>query len=140
MSASINRVTLVGNLGMDPEIRTTQQGKAVGEFSVATSYGMGDKEETEWHKIVVWEKTAEACAKFLKKGSSVYVEGRIKTESYEKDGVKKYITKIIANEVKFLGGKADGAAPSAAAPPAGARRMARGQSNSPALPNEEFPF
>lgn len=100
--SSINKVILIGNLGKDPEARTTTSGKAVTNFSVATTSGFGDKEKTEWHNIVTWEKTAEACAKYLTKGSKVYVEGRIETEKVEKDGATKYFTKIVAYEVKFL--------------------------------------
>jgi len=106
-----NKVTLVGNLGADPEVRQTAGGKSVGELRVATTYGFGDKQETEWHRVIVWEKTADACAAYLKKGSKVLVEGRIKQRSYDdKEGVKKYITEIVANEVKFLDSKPKGGA------------------------------
>lgn len=102
----VNKVTLVGNLGADPETRTTQNGKMVTELRVATSYGSGDSEKTEWHRVIVWDKAAEACSKFLKKGRQVFVDGRIQTRTYEdKEGVTKYTTEIVANEVKFLGGK-----------------------------------
>src|SRR4030042_1793221 len=102
----INKVTLVGNLGADPETKYTTGGKCVAELSVATSYGSGDSEKTEWHRVIVWDKAAEACGKFLKKGRQVYIDGRIQQRKYEdKEGVTKYITEIVANEVKFLGGK-----------------------------------
>jgi single-strand DNA-binding protein len=102
----INKAIIVGNLGADPETRFTTGGKCVGELRVATSYGFGEAAKTEWHRGVIWEKTAEACGKYLKKGSKVYVEGRIQTRSYEdKEGAKRYVTEIVANEVKFLDGK-----------------------------------
>lgn len=102
----INKVVLVGNLGADPETKFTTGGKAVAEISVATSFGSGDNAKTEWHKVICWEKTAEAVGKYLKKGRQVYVEGRLQTRTYDdKEGVKRYVTEIVANEVKFLGGK-----------------------------------
>lgn len=107
----INKVTLVGNLGADPDTKYTTGGKCVAELRVATSYGSGDNEKTEWHRVIVWDKAAEACGKFLKKGRQVYVDGRVQTRSYDdKEGNKKYVTEIIANEVKFLGGKSADAA------------------------------
>lgn len=104
---SMNLVTLVGRLGKDPELKTTTSDKAVANFSVATSeYGGG----TEWHNIVVWGKPAENCASYLKKGSMVGISGRITTRSYEdKEGNKKYITEIVANNVEFLSPKSEGA-------------------------------
>lgn len=95
----MNRVILVGRLGKDVELRFTAGGKAVAQFSLATS----DGKNTDWHQIVCWEKTAEACNKFLAKGRQCAVDGRISYRSYEKDGVKKYITEIVALHVEFLG-------------------------------------
>lgn len=107
----VNNVILVGNLGADPETKYTATGKCVGELRIATSSGSGDKEQTEWHRVVVWEKLAENCGKFLTKGRQVYVQGRIQTRNYEdKEGNKKYVTEIIAHDVKFLGGKGEGGA------------------------------
>lgn len=107
----LNKVTLIGNLGADPDSKYTANGKCVAELRVATSYGSGDKEQTEWHRVVTWDKLAENCAKFLTKGRQVYVEGRIQTRSYDdKEGNKRYVTEIVANEVKFLGGKGEAAA------------------------------
>ncbi len=111
--ASLNKVMLIGNLGRDPEIRYSQQGLAVVNFSLATSEqwtdkGSGDKQEkTEWHRIVVFGKQAEICEKYLSKGSSIYIEGRLQTRSYEKDGQTHYITEIVASNFQFLGGKSD---------------------------------
>ncbi len=112
--AGINKVIIIGNLGRDPEIRYSQQGTAVVNFSVATSDTWLDKntgqrqERTEWHRIVVFGKQAENCEKYLSKGRQVYVEGKLSTSSYEKDGQTHYATDIIANTVQFLGNKQDG--------------------------------
>jgi single-strand DNA-binding protein len=105
----INKVILVGNLGADPEMKHTTAGKAVCELRIATSFGSGDAQKTEWHRVTCWEKTAENAGKFLKKGSKVYVEGRLQTRTYEdKEGVTKYVTEIVANELKFLDSKPAG--------------------------------
>jgi single-strand DNA-binding protein len=106
--ASLNHVILIGNLGTDPVMRVIPSGKKVVEFSIATSekWKGADgnyKEETTWHKIVVWDQLAENCNKYLSKGKSVNVIGKIKTEKYnDKDGVERYITKINASSVVFL--------------------------------------
>lgn len=100
--SSINSVILVGRVGRDPEGRYTKQGESVATFSLATD-GYNDK--TDWHNVTVFGKTAGNVVKHVKKGSVVGVSGRIQYEEYEKDGQKKYITKIIANAVQFLGGK-----------------------------------
>ena len=133
--SGVNKVILVGNLGSDPELKHIPSGAALCNFHVATSEKWKDKsgqlqEKVEWHRIVCWEKTAENVAKYLTKGSSVYVEGSLQTRSYEKDGQKHWATDIKAHTVVFLGGKRDGAAtkgddwskpadPEQPAPPAG---------------------
>lgn len=94
--SSVNKAIIIGNLGSDPEIRTTQSGKPVTNFSVATSEKFNGEERTEWHRVVVWGQAAEHCQRFLKKGSKVYVEGRIQTRSWEKDGQTRYATEIVA--------------------------------------------
>lgn len=112
----LNKVMLIGNLGKDPEVRYTQGGQAVATLSVATSRKWTDKnsgerkEETEWHSVEVWGKTAEMCGEHLAKGRTVYVEGRIKTEKWQdkQSGQDKYRTKIVADAVQFLGGKGKG--------------------------------
>ncbi len=110
--AGINKVIVVGNLGKDPELRHTPQGQAVANFSVATSESWNDKsgqkqERTEWHRIVVWGKLGELCAKYLSKGRQVYVEGKLQTRSWDdKDGQKRYTTEIVASTVQFLGNNA----------------------------------
>lgn len=109
----INKATIVGRLGQDPETRFTQGGTAVCNFNVATDESWTDaagdkKEHTEWHRVVVWGKLAENCQKYLSKGRQVYIEGKIKTRAWEdKDGGKRTTTEIIAHEVKFLGSKSE---------------------------------
>ena len=118
----VNSVTLIGNLGRDPELRFTGNGNAVCNFPIATTERWTDnagqrQERTEWHNIVVWQKQAEACAKYLAKGGMAYVEGSIRSRSYDdKDGNKKYITEIVARDVRFLGGR--GAEPARTQPDA----------------------
>jgi len=102
--ASVNKAIIIGNVGSDPESRDTAN-STVCNFSVATSEKFNDKEQTEWHRVVAWGKTAEACQRYLSKGSSVYIEGRIQTRQWEKDGQTKYTTEIVAQRVQFLGGK-----------------------------------
>lgn len=109
--ASVNKVILVGNLGRDPELRYIPSGQAVANFTLATNDRWRDKEgnnqeRTEWHRIVVWGKSAENCAQYLQKGRSVYIEGRLQTREWEdKDGNKRQTTETIAQTVQFLGGR-----------------------------------
>ena len=109
--AGLNKVMLIGNLGRDPEIRYSQQGTAMVNFSIATSEQWKDKntgekqEKTEWHRIVAFGKPAEILEKYLSKGSKVYIEGRIQTRNYEKDGQTHYTTEIVVREFQFLGGR-----------------------------------
>jgi single stranded DNA-binding protein (ssb) len=109
MSKSLNKVQLIGNLGKDPELKYTSAGVAVATFSIATSDSWKDQEgntqeRTEWHNIVAWRKLAEICGEWLKKGKRVYIEGRLQTRNYEKDGVKRYITEIVADQLIMLDG------------------------------------
>ena len=112
--ASINKAILIGNLGRDPELSYTPDGRAVARFSIATSQQWTDKEtgekkeRTEWHRIVTFGKLAEICGEYLSKGKQVYVEGRIQTSSYEKDGITRYSTDIIASQMQMLGPKDSG--------------------------------
>ncbi len=109
--ASVNKVILVGNLGRDPEVRYLPSGDPVANITIATSSKYKSKtgemvEETEWHRVTFFGKLAEIVGQYLKKGRPVYVEGRIKTRKYtDKDGVEKYATDIIANEMQMLGGR-----------------------------------
>ena len=113
--ASVNKVILIGNLGRDPELRQTNGGGAVCEFSLATTDRWFDKasnstkERTEWHRVVVWGKQGENAAKYLRKGRSAYVEGKLQTREWQdKDGNKRYTTEVVAQLVQFLGGRDDG--------------------------------
>ena len=103
----VNKVILLGNLGKDPIINKTKDGKSIASFSIATSESRKDKdgnkqEKTEWHNIVIFGKLAEIVEKYVKKGSKVYLEGKISYETYEKEGEKKYTTKIIADTMTML--------------------------------------
>jgi single-strand DNA-binding protein len=106
---SVNKAILIGNLGKDPEVRFTNNGKAVARFPIATSEvwtdGDGNRQErTEWHNIIVWGKQGETCGQYLAKGRQVYVEGSIRNRSYDdKSGNKRYITEIVAQRIRFLG-------------------------------------
>jgi len=112
--ASVNKAIIVGNLGRDPELRKTDSGQSVCNFSVATNERWLDKdknkqERTEWHRIVTWAKIAENCAKYLKKGRPVYIEGRLQTREFEdKKGNKRTTTEVVAQVVQFLGSRQDG--------------------------------
>jgi single-strand DNA-binding protein len=112
--ASVNKAIIVGNLGKDPEVRFTQSGRAMARFSVATTESWMDKENgrqerTDWHNVVVWGKQAESCGQYLAKGRQVYIEGSIRSRSYDdKEGNKRYITEIVAQRVQFLGGGGGG--------------------------------
>src|SRR5262245_43673995 len=107
--ASVNKVILIGNLGRDPEVRFTQGGTPVANFTMATTERWNDpsgekKERTEWHRIVVWGKQAEVAAEYLKKGRSVYVEGSLQTREWtDRDGNKRYTTEVRAQRLQFLG-------------------------------------
>ena len=113
--ASVNKVLLVGNLGKNPELRFTPGGKACCKFPLATSEvwttESGKQERTEWHQIVVWGKSAENCGQYLTKGRQVYVEGAIRSRSYDaKDGTTRSVTEIVSQRVQFLGTKPTGTA------------------------------
>lgn len=106
--ASVNKVILMGNLGRDPEVRYMPNGEAVANFSIATTENWKDKsgvrqEKTEWHNIVMYRRLAEIAGEYLKKGRPVYIEGRLQTRKWEKDGVTRYSTEIIADQMQMLG-------------------------------------
>jgi len=106
--SGVNKVILIGRLGQNPEIRYTNSGAPVANFTIATSETWTNKEgkkdeKTEWHKIVAWGKLGELCGEYLSKGRRVYIEGKLQTRSWEgKDGNKRYVTEIIAGNVQFL--------------------------------------
>ncbi len=106
--ASVNKVILMGNLGRDPEVRYMPNGEAVANFSIATTENWKDKsgvrqEKTEWHNIVMYRRLAEIAGEYLKKGRPVYIEGRLQTRKWEKDGVTRYSTEIVADQMQMLG-------------------------------------
>lgn len=114
---SVNKVIILGRVGQDPQVRTVGDQK-VANFSVATTEKYKDsksgewKENTEWHNIVCWRHTAELAEKYITKGKELYIEGKLRTRSWEdKDGSKKYVTEIVAETVQLLGGKSEGQAP-----------------------------
>lgn len=105
---SVNRVILVGYVGKDPEVKTLDGGVKVAKFSMATNETYKDKDgksvtNTEWHNIVVWRGLAETVEKYVKSGKLLYIEGKLKTESYEKDGIKRYTTNVVCENFRFLG-------------------------------------
>lgn len=110
---TLNKVHLIGRLGKDPELRYTPAGVPVATMSIATNEAYKDKdgkvvESTDWHRIVLWRRLAEICGQHLRKGMLVYIEGKMKTRSYEdRDGIKKSVTEIVADNMQMLGGKTD---------------------------------
>lgn len=108
--SSVNKVIIIGRLGKDPEIRYMPNGEAVANFSMATSETWKDKagdkqEKTEWHNLVAYKKLADIIGQYVKKGSQLYIEGKLQTRKWEKDGVTRYTTEIIVSELTMLGGK-----------------------------------
>jgi single-strand DNA-binding protein len=139
MAKSLNKVQLIGNLGKDPELRYTTSGVAVATFTIATNESWRDQdgntqERTEWHNIVAWRKLAEVCGEWLKKGSKIYIEGRIQTRSYDdkNTGQKRYMTEIVADNMIMLDGKGrtEGNSPAVSEPSAPAPQSA----------NDDLPF
>ncbi len=108
MARGLNKVMLIGRLGKDPEVRYTQDGRAVANFTLATNEDWKDKatgekkERTEWHRVVAFGKLGEICGEYLSKGRQVYVEGRLQTRSWDKDGVTRYTTEIVASDMQML--------------------------------------
>lgn len=114
MARGVNKVILVGNLGADPEMKYTPSGTPICTFRLATSETFKDRdgnqqERTEWHRVVAWSKLAEICGQYLAKGRQVYIEGSIRTRSWDdNDGNKRFMTEIVARDVQFLGGNPNG--------------------------------
>ena len=136
--ASVNKVILIGNLGRDPELKSMPSGQPVANFSIATSEKWKDKstgetkEQTEWHNIIMFGKLAEIAGQYLKKGSSVFIEGRLQTRKWQdKTGQDRYTTEIIANEMKMLGSRGDQSGSQPAQQP-------RSQSNQDAINKATF--
>jgi single-strand DNA-binding protein len=110
MAKGLNKVMLIGRLGKDPELKYTEKGTAYCNFSLATDESYKDEngnkvDRTEWHNIVTWRKLAEICQQYLKKGSKIFCEGKLQTDSYEKDGIKRYSTKIVMTDMSMLDSK-----------------------------------
>lgn len=139
MSGSLNKVILIGRLGKDPETRYGGNGNAVTKISMATSEKWKDaktgerKEETEWHHVVFFGKVAEIAAEYLVKGSECCIEGKLKTSSYEKDGVKRYTTEVIADKLTMLGG-------SSVKPQAAAQQRAQESVQADPFGDDDIPF
>jgi len=141
---SINKAILIGNLGKDPELRYTASGTAVASFSLATTERFKNRngeqqERTEWHNIVAWANLADICGKYLTKGRQVYIEGRIQSRSYDdRDGNKRYITEIVASEMKMLGrpGESSGQGPQ----PTRQDDQDSGNSGPTFNPDDDIPF
>ena len=115
MARGVNKVILIGNLGADPEVRYTPDGAPVANFNLATSESWNDRtsgekqERTEWHRLVVWRKLAEIAGQYLKKGSKIYIEGKLQTRSWEdQSGQKRYTTEVVVNELQMLDSRGEG--------------------------------
>lgn len=138
MGRSVNKVTLIGTLGRDPEVRYLPNGNAVANLSLATDESYNDKgtgqkvEQTEWHRITVYGRLAEICQQYLKKGARAYFEGKLRTREWEKDGVKRYSTEIICNEMMMLDSRSDGMGAPAGNPGQMANNMGGGYQQAPA--------
>lgn len=135
---SVNKVMLIGNLGKDPELRYTNSGVAVATFSLATNESWRDpdgnmQERTQWHNAVAWRKLAEICGEYLKKGSKVYVEGRLQYRNYDdKNGVKRFVTEIVLEDMVMLDPKSAAPSGDALPPP--------GREEPPADKSDDLPF
>ena len=159
--AGVNKVILIGNLGRDPEVRHLESGASVASFSIATTESYKDRntgerrDVTEWHNIVLWRGLADIAEKYLKKGSTVYIEGKLRTRSWEKDGVTRYTTEVVGDQMTMLGGNPGGGGGSNRPPmpteesygatpaPAAAQSQSSGGSSSPAIESDvsdDLPF
>ena len=149
MSSSVNKVILIGRLGKDPEIRSTPQGTTVAKFTMATDDRYTDRngekqERTEWHNIVAWSKLAEICGQYLKKGKLVYIEGSLRTDSWDdkETGQKRYRTEIVAQNMQMLDRKGDegGSGGGGGGSYTGARKSSTSTAPETMEDDEEVPF
>ena len=130
--SGVNRVILLGHVGKDPEMRYLPSGTAIANLTMATSESRTDKqtgekvEKTEWHRVVAFGKLAEIIGQYVKKGTPVYIDGKLSTSSYDKDGQKHYSTQVVADIMQLLGGRPDGAEPAAPKPTESTAGGARG--------------
>ena len=144
--SGVNKVILVGRLGRDPEVRHLENGAAVANFSIATSETYKDRntgerrEQTEWHNIVLWRGLADVAERYLKKGDMIYVEGKLRTRSWEKDGVTRYTTEVVGREMTLLGSREDNAGGSAAPMASAAPSAASPVSTIPEDDTDDLPF
>ena len=140
--SGVNKVILVGNLGKDPEVRYLEGGVAVAKFPLATSESYKGKdgnrvEQTEWHNVVLWRGLAEVAEKYLHKGNSVYIEGKIRNRSWDdKDGNKRYSTEIVADQMTMLGKKSEEGGPASES----AVRQEEPSFAAPSAPTDDLPF
>lgn len=129
--ASVNKVILVGRLGRDPETRNLDNGAKVANFSIATAESWKDKttgekkETTDWHNVVLWRGLAEVAEKYLHKGDMVYIEGKLRTRSWEKDGITRYTTEVMGDNLVMLGSKGNSSASTSTAKPSGSADMSQ---------------
>ncbi len=152
MAKSVNKVILIGNLGKDPEVKVTASGTPVAKFSLATNERYKDKagqwqDRTEWHNLVAWQRTAEIIGEYVKKGSKIYVEGSLRTSSWDdkNTGEKKYRTEIVVNDLVLLSGRGDGEGASRAASTGGnfdqrAPEPEPAPAHSTGITDEDIPF
>jgi len=153
MAKSVNKVILIGNLGKDPEVKVTPSGTPVAKFTLATNERYKDKsgqwqDRTEWHNLVAWQRTAEIIGEYVKKGSKIYVEGRLQTSSWDdkSTGEKKYRTEIIVNDLVHLSGRGDGEGASRSTGAGGSNFDQRAPEPEPApahsggITDEDIPF
>jgi len=150
MSRGLNKVQLIGHLGADPEVRYTPSGSAITNARVATTEQWKDKtsgekqERTEWHRVTFFGRLGEIAGEYLKKGALVYIEGKLRTNEYEKDGIKRYSTDIVAEEMQMLGGKEGKPNGAAAGEPAARSARAAAPHKEPvpagAFDDDECPF
>lgn len=147
MAKSVNKVILVGNLGKDPEVKFTPSGVPVAKFSLATNERFKGKsgeweERTEWHNIIAWQRLAEIVGEYVKKGSKIYIEGRLQTSSWDdkQSGEKKYKTEIVASDLVLLGGDSERGERSASREPAAAGNGRSRAHESAEITDEDIPF
>lgn len=143
--AGVNKVILVGNLGKDPEVRALESGAKVATFSIATTESYKDKntnervDKTEWHNIVLWRGLAEVAEKYLRKGSQVYIEGKLQTRSYDdKDGITRYTTEVVGQNMTMLGSRGENSGQPSSAPQASSTPQATPTTAAPTTPRPDL--
>ncbi|MBT3308689.1 MAG: single-stranded DNA-binding protein [Gammaproteobacteria bacterium] len=147
MARGVNKVILVGNLGNDPDVKYTADGRAIANISIATTESWKDKntgeqnDKTEWHRVVFFNRLAEIVSEYLKKGSQVYVEGKLQTRKWQdQSGQDRYTTEIVANEMQMLGGRSGGTADFGGAPAGGGQQQRQAAPQQQAAPAAAAPM